>query len=143
MSSQWAYELPNESLIKEFMQACGRSGAANSGLVFDAFGPTYASKVRYLKGALLARLDGVEPPFCPGDIVQVQAKSDNKVHDSDYRTSLPHGSQQKVQKIHYGGNEKWFLEFTGIPEGDKGCPLFDACGFILEPPVLAPQPESK
>ena len=127
--SQWAYEMDNESLIREFARACAQSGTSNSGLVIDAMGSLYAEEVRYLKGVLLARLEGVKPPFKRNNIVQ--AKSAKEVHSTDWVRSLPSDSHQKIRRIHYDGNGKWLLEFKGIPVGERGYPQFNANDFLV------------
>ena len=126
-----AYEMTNEELLRAFGQACAEAGVSNSGLVIDVMGPVHASEARYLKGAVLARLDGQKPPFSRGDIVQ--SKSGGEVRAVGYGglsvTSKPH----EIFRVHYLGNEKWLLELRDIPEATRGTPMFPAEEFVLVP----------
>ena len=96
--AQWAYEMDNRTLLKEFWMACARAGVSGSGLVIDVAGPSNAEEARYLKGVLLARLEGKKPPFKRGDVV-------NPVGGGQPRT---------IERIHYNGGDQWSLEFEGI-----------------------------
>ena len=128
--SEWAYEMSNEEILKEFRRACAQSGTANRGLVIDVMGPAYAKEVRYLNGVLLAKLEGIKPPFKRNDTVKV--KPDGEVRPADWwGQPLLRDQKQIISRIHYDGNGKWLLEFQDIPREQEGYPQFNANGFIL------------
>lgn len=129
--AKWAYEMSNEELVDAFANACAASGTANSGLVIDITGPAKASRACYFRGVLLARLEGQKPPFNLSDAVQT--KSDKEVRAANHWRCggvVSHDVQQRIRKIHYGGNGRWFLEFENIPEGEEGYPQFEAEKFV-------------
>ncbi len=128
--SQWAYGLPNKELVEEFARACAQSGMSNSGLVIDVMGSVYyAEEVRYLKGVLLARLEGAKPPFGRGDIVKT--KTGKNVYSVEHAYSLPHNQRQIISRIYYDGG-RWLLKFKGVPAGERGYPRFNADEFVLK-----------
>lgn len=134
--SKWAYEMSDKELIDEFGKACAESGVSNSGLCIDPMGPCDAEEARYLRGAVLARIEGLKPSFKRGDVVQI--KSGRDAHPQDYwGSSLAHDKDQTIRRIHYCGDDKWLLEFEDIPRGERGILRFNADDFILKPPVGA------
>ncbi len=131
-----AYEMTNEELLREFGQACAEARLSNSGFVVDVMGPVHASEARYLKGVVLARLDGQKPPFSRGDVVQ--SKSGDGARAVGWHGRLSGASEpHEIFRVHYLGNEKWLLEFRNLPEGMEGTPLFQAEEFVL---VSVPTP---
>jgi hypothetical protein len=132
--SQWAYDMSNGELIDAFAQACAKSGVSNSGLCIDPWGPLHATEAYYLKGVLLARMEGLKPPLKRGDVVR--SKSDQNVHSVDYLgPSLAHDSDQTIHRINYGGNGKWLLEFFDVPREERGIPQFNIDDFVLKSSV--------
>lgn len=133
--SQWAYEMNNETLVKEFADACAKAGTACSGLVIDVRGPEYVEEAQYLKGVLLARLDGLKPPFKRDDTVRPAQKNIRAV--DWWGGVLPEKPSFKIVRIYYAGKGQWLLAFQGIPEGDRGYPKFDTLNFVLDSAVAA------
>ncbi len=63
-----AYEASNSELVDRFIKACARAGIANSGLCIDPSAGADIVQMNYLKGAVLARLDGPKATcFFPWD----------------------------------------------------------------------------
>jgi hypothetical protein len=79
MSNKWAYDMSDEELIRH---------ARISG---------------YLKGVLLSRLEGLKPPFRPGELVWYK-----------YGQSTLLCDREEIKEIYYIAGS-WFLKFT-----DKG-----------------------
>jgi len=127
--SEWAYEMSNKDIIDAFGKACAQSGVSNSGICIDPMGPYHAGEAHYFRGVLLARLEGLEPPFNRGDVTKV--KSGQRIRPVDWGMEpLPESrSHFTITRIHYDGNGKWFLEFEGV-SGERGQSRFDADGFV-------------
>jgi len=133
--SEWAYDMSNGELIDAFANACARSGASNSGLCIDPMGPWHAADARYFKSVLLARLEGLKPPFKRGDVVKT--KSGQGAHSMDYwGPSMPHNAHQTIHRIYYDGNGRWLLDFEGISSKERRDPQFNADDFVLESSVV-------
>lgn len=126
-----AYEMTNEELLREFGQACAEAGLSNSGLVIDVMGPVHVGEARYLKGVVLARLDGQKPPFSCEDVVQ--SKSGGEVRAVGYGGLFAISGSHEIFRVHYLGNEKWLMELRDIPEATRGTLMFPAEEFILVP----------
>lgn len=107
------YSWSNERLVGEFAHACRRAGVSGSGVVVSFSTESDASKASYLRGVLNARLDGVTPPFSPGQIIQPK-QSETKPSGNDWRRSnRARVLQDKltVDKVYYLGKQKWLLNF--------------------------------
>lgn len=131
----WAYDMPHEELLRNFADACAEAGTANSGFVFDIMGPVHVANARYLKGVLLSRLEGKQPPFKRGNMVQPKAGSTGVHAEAYWGISVLPGVAQTITKIHYEGNGRWLLQFKGIPEGARGFPQFKAEEFEAVPSI--------
>ncbi len=114
--SQWAYEMSHEELVNYFMRICARAGTASSGLVIDVTGLYEAAEAKYLKGVLLARLDGQKPPFKREEEIEVTADSVYVYHGRN----LKKGEHLTIERIYYQ-DKKWFVTFKGI-EGEEVIP---------------------
>jgi len=133
--SQWAYEMSNADLLQAFARACAEAGVAISGFVLDPMGPLHADTAHYLKGVLLARLEGIKPPFSRDDIVQ--SKSEKEVRPEDFRGLSAAPGPQKIRRIYYEGSGKWLLEFEGVPDGRNGTSIFLTEKFSPVPSPIA------
>ena len=111
--STWAYDMSNEELLGAFMNACGRAGLSNSGMCISASAGDDLTEAHYFRGVVLAGLEGVKPPFKPGE----------KVHSPEkvwpvrpaYSPSIEKGAVFTIERVHYKGKgEGWFLSFEGI-----------------------------
>ncbi len=131
--SQWAYEMSNRDLLRTFTEACAEAGVSCSGIVFDPGASLVVRRFRYLEGVLLSRLDGVKPPFKPGDVVQAK---DGAAADLKGHWLPPPPGELTVQRVHYAGGGDWLLEFKGIPQDHNGAyPTFIAKGVVTIPSV--------
>jgi len=135
--SQWAYEMSNRELLSAFAEACARSGLSNSGIIMSFTGSMDAERARYLRGVLLSRLDGLKPPFKPGDVVKPSGNGVSPVSWRHGHTPLPQDKHQKILSILYAGNGDWLLELEGTQEGEYGRPQFNAKAFVLVASVAA------
>ena len=111
MEEKSAYTMPNAELVEKFMNACARAGSSNSGLAIDVMAGTYLEEAHYHKGAVLARLDGKQPPFVRGMKVRV-----NEGTAFPRKYGPPHLEQDKVQtvdRVWYDHN-KWYLTFREL-----------------------------
>ena len=102
-----SYEAPNEELIAKFTKACMTAGASSSGLVVDLMAGPNLAYMGYLKGVVLARLDGVAPSFEPDQQVRVIAP--DGIRGSWKTIRLPKGHEYKVSRVWYV-EKQWFLE---------------------------------
>src|SRR3569832_2801825 len=110
--AKWAYEMSDQELLDEFMNACARAGTSNSGLVIDFSAGSDRAEAHYLRGVVLSRIDGEKPPFARGDKVilnQPPAQSVNKVNYSP--RFLKEGEVHEVSRIYYEGKRTWALSF--------------------------------
>ena len=139
-----AYELDNEALLKEFMNACGRAGTSNSGLCYDLAASEHLKYAHYLKGVVLAKIEGEDPPFKPGDIV-ICVKRDGAYPAFGYSsfplpgTILCQRQPKKIIRVYYKGGKKWEVELA--PNHER---LYRAEDFsIAETPNDTPERTTK
>ena len=152
------YSWDDEKLLKEFMNACARAGSASSGIAIDVTTGDCISTAHHLKGVLKARLEGLKPPFNPGDTVQLNKENIRPSFENGWRRSrnervIP--GKIIILKVHYLGNNEWRITFIGkdpsttdeerISDQDGGWTnhyplLFDAKDFVLAQPETIPVP---
>jgi hypothetical protein len=132
---KWAYAMSNVELLNEFCRYYAKAAVSNSGLVISCFGSYEADEANYFKGVLLARLDGVKPPFKRGDVVS--PKTNNDVHSVGWRDrqKLSGDATQTISRIYYEGSGCWLLMFHGAEWGEGGYPKYDSSEFKLHAPV--------
>ncbi len=118
MANKWAYDMTDQELVDEFMNATARAGASNSGLVIDFSAGSDRAEAHYFKGVVLARLAGVKPPLKPGckmaplSSLTRGAVSVNYDRDSFAHLGINPGEVCKVRRILYVEG-KWQLSFEG------------------------------
>jgi hypothetical protein len=113
------YTWDDEELLKRFMNACSRAGVSGSGLIFDVAAGTNIAYAHYLKGVVLARIQGVKPPLEPDSKVRpnkalVKPSRSNHHERSSHARELP--SSLTIELIFYCGkdglgNEMWEVKF--------------------------------
>src|SRR3989338_9343917 len=64
--SENPYSWDTATLLSKFMDACGRAGFSNCGLVISPTADNDLADAHYLRGVVLARIDQVKPPFVAG-----------------------------------------------------------------------------
>lgn len=147
MSAKWAYDLSNSELLGKLVNVAARAGISGSGLVIDCGSQSYFSDLRYLKGVVLARLEGKKPPFKTGDrVFPVEGKTVTGKCLSTYgRDWWPKdyvfNDSAEVVGIIYLGNDEWEICLKGFcsdfDDGDRfqkggGPPVrFNAKEFVL------------
>lgn len=106
-----AYELSNEALLKEFMEACARAGVSNSGLCYSPTAGVHQDRANYFRGVVLARLEGEKPPFKPGDTI-ICVKPNGAYQTTGYCHTPMRGwtEPQKVVRLYYKGAKVWELK---------------------------------
>lgn len=125
------YLLSNTDLLNTFMRACSRAGASNNGMVIDFMAPYDAQYAQYLKGVVLARIDGKQPPFTEGSIV-VLSGQDPLLDDIYLKAPITPGTHLAINQVHYLGNNQWRLVFKGIdPAYDGRIPIYKPDRFTL------------
>lgn len=152
------YSWDNEKLLKEFMNTCSYAGFSGSGIVIDVTAGESVSGAHYLKGVLKARLEGLKPPFNPGDIVKPNKEKLRPSDKNSWKRSRNERSlsiQLTVNKVHYLGDNSWNLTFLGkdpsTTDVERICDqdgawtnhyplLFDAKDFVLAQPEAIPVP---
>lgn len=108
-----AYEREDTVLLGEFMNACGRAGASNSGLCISPSAGHDLLDAHYLKGAVLARLRGVKPPFEPGQILRLKKGE----RCGGWRQPEPQG-KLTVARVYFNDAGRWTLTFKEIDQFD-------------------------
>jgi len=127
---QWAYEMTHQDLVTEFADVCARLGTVNSGLVISMTGSSrHARDVQYLEGVLMARLDGVQPPFKRDHVVHAKIKN-GATSMGLSRIVLKQDQPVTIHRIHYDKG-RWLLEFRGVSNRERESPLFSASDFVL------------
>ncbi len=131
MPEETVYTNTNEDLINRFMKVCAQAGLANSGVVVDG---SKLSDAQYFKGALLARLDKVNPPFEHGTMVIVIA---SRIEDKKGNGPvLQHCAKYKISRVWYI-EKGWYLEFENVNSA-RGAALYPVDYFArMENPVSA------
>jgi hypothetical protein len=110
--------MKDQELVDEFMNACARAGASNSGLVIDFAAGSDRAEAHYLKGVVLARIAGVKPPLRPGrKMIPLSSLPKGVVSVNYDRDSFAHlginpGEVCKIRRILYVEG-KWQLCFEG------------------------------
>ncbi|MBU2036631.1 hypothetical protein KJ866_00245 [Patescibacteria group bacterium] len=122
------YDWDNGLLLAKFMMVCMKAG--NSGNISD-FGPPASddsAQLSYLKGAVMARLEGKKPPFKPGDDA-LSCEEARPLNSPASDLILP-GKTMEVIRVYYSGNDLWHIEI----EGHLGL-LYRAEDFVLVLPT--------
>lgn len=130
---KWAYEMTYEELLDALGEVCVKAGRKR--FLVDPAGVAWKEEedVEYYRGAILARLQRVKPPFNPFDSVTPKKKKD--VIAREIPSSLAYaGKTHAIERIYYRGNGVWLLEFDNFPRWKGRRPLFRAEDFILVPP---------
>jgi hypothetical protein len=107
-----AYDYTHMELVDAFVRAVAKAGVANSGLVIEIMGPHHAREARYLRGVLLARLEGQERPFTKGDRVRLKTRlavSSVNYDGGYYRREVHAGKEYAVSRVFYDGIGKWSI----------------------------------
>ena len=64
------YDLKFEELLNRYTNVCARLGVSNSGLVISFGGTHLYDEMLYLRGVLIAKYNGLTPPFKRGDEIR-------------------------------------------------------------------------
>lgn len=131
-----AYDDKIEVLLDRLIQASARAGVSGSGLVISASTGHDALFVQYLRGAVLARLEGVTPPFKPQDRVRAQST----VYGCGQKT-IKQDEVLTVERVFYGRGH-WTLEFKEFSPFDRDGRCLDrhlASAFSIVPAQADPQ----
>ena len=131
--SRSIFDIGHDDLVGLLVVAAVKAGAATSGGVFDPTGPTRVVELRHLRGIVLARLEGKNPPpFRPGDKVSLKETNHGRtIHARDFEgfstssKTLKGNGPFVIYRIWYYG-EKWSLSLLS-PERDEllyDCDLF-------------------
>ena len=91
-----AYGVDLQTLVNQLKQATARARDSGAETLKQAL-----CRRSYIRGAISARLEGVEPPIDAGDIVE--AKPD---------CGLP-GGTKVVDRVYYHGRNRWTALFKG------------------------------
>ena len=133
MAQESAYNLDNEGLLKIFMNACARAGVSRSGLVIDPPAGYELAEAHYLKGVVLARMEGKRPPFKAGD----EIISESGVREGYSTLAIPPKQKLRVRCVYYKGSNNWSVEFPGLSGGS-----YPAEKFVLAPPENSTEKKS-
>jgi hypothetical protein len=112
--NDFAYNWPPAKLLDTFMQASARAGVSGSGLVIDLSSGTHSADATYLKGVLLARLEGAVPELKPGDKVRATSSLLRPLTMGDWRVWISSRNVKgdlTISKILYLGNKSWAYQF--------------------------------
>ena len=127
-----SYEIPDKELVDKLISVAAAAGTACSGLVVDMTTPSRVENLHYLKGCMLARLDGVKPEIQPGHEVEIPEgkKVNGKGLDGLCFGVEPLGCDNyTVIRVWYR-DKQWFLELNGKSKEEGGVALYPADQFI-------------
>jgi hypothetical protein len=110
------FEMEPRQLVNRLMDACARAGIANSGLCIDITAGIKIREAHLLKAAILAKMEGVTPPFKTGDRVRVaQSQCFSAAAEGWEGRRIAPEETLTVRGVFYKGNGGWLLEFKEIP----------------------------
>lgn len=122
MAEKTVYEIEPEELVKKFRDMAAQAGISGSGLVIDfAAGYTFL-EASYLEGAVLARIEGVQPPFSPGMLLKPK---DGKVQGYGRPKSIEVEEIVTVGRVFYEGRGRWTMELRGLEKFSEQGRSFD------------------
>lgn len=132
------YDLSNDELVKELMNASARVGVSSSGLVIDCASYSHRTDMWYLQGIVLSRLSGLNPPISPEGNQLVKAKKKSFAFRAP---EVVAGQTCKVNRVWYNEG-KWKVtlcsltgqEFEGS-EGQLALYLLEDFEVVEEKPV--------
>lgn len=129
----YAYDMPNEELLKEFTRAAAEVGIASSGLCIDVMANLKFEEFNYLKGVVLSRLEGLKSSFTRGDKVVVKSGITSRPRSPNFSPALKSDMDEAlvVSRTHYTDKE-WFLEFRNLKEGVSFLVIYPAKDFELK-----------
>ena len=111
MAEKTSHEVSNVELIERFMKACARAGISNSGLCIDPSAGAQIVQMNYLRGVILARLDGQKPPFKHDMKVGVKKGAVLPVRPKCYYAPNLEGKQTyTIDRVWYDSGT-WYLTF--------------------------------
>jgi len=104
-----AYDLNNEDLLDRFVNACVKAGISCSGLVIDPCADYDHMNAKYLRGVVLARLEGQKPPLASG--TKVIVPEGRKVTGILYNQEILFpGTIFTVERVFFFGKGNWCVE---------------------------------
>ena len=115
-TSKWAYETTNLELLDELIERCCKAAPAAQGLITDAGAGCDWQEAQYLRGVILSKLDGNEPPFKPDDQV-ICIEESVRCLDNAYLVEID--QQLTIVRIWYLGDGDWALEFKELKVREK------------------------
>lgn len=131
MAEKTSYEVSNIELINRFGDACARAGIANSGLCIDFTAGDKIVQVNYLKGVILARLDGQKPPFEPGMKVRIKKEVVRPVPPKHYDApNSRRGQTYTINRVWYDDG-RWYLTFKELEQWSELKAQYPATQFCL------------
>ena len=107
------YEWSTDQLLSEFMNACGRTGFSNSGLVISFTAGDDRSRAYYLRSVVHARIDQAIPPIKSGDQVLPKERL-----IAPLPVKYEYGKERELPKlltvavVRYKGNGQWTVTFV-------------------------------
>lgn len=116
--SKLAYDYTNEELVDALGKSAARCGFSNSGLVIDPMAGYDRQEYHYLKGVLLSRLDGEQPPARRGDIVVLGPEGSGRptLYSIRGNGSVSKGKKLEITRTWYLGNGRWAYSFDSATE---------------------------
>lgn len=101
--SRLAYDYTNEELVD---------------IVIDIMAGSHRHEYIYLRGVLLSRLDGKQPPARCGDIVVVEGKGSGRptVYSLRGNGAVSKGEKLEITRTWYLGNGRWTYSFDKAKE---------------------------
>ncbi len=117
----YAYDMGHQGLLDAMAHAAAETGISGSGLVIDPAAPFHREEYHYLRGVVLARLEGQEPPVRRGDqVVYEDERPSDTFHSENQsghrRKTLGDTGPYIVYRVWYLGDGKWALSFEGSHE---------------------------
>ena len=137
--SKTAYEALSSELVDRFMKACARAGVSNSGLCMDPSAGADIVQMNYLRGAVLARMDGQKPPFKSGK-VGVKEEVVLPIRPRGYDAPcLKEKRVYTIDRVWYDGG--WYLTFKELSNWSElkaQYPATQFYSFFPSTPEVAP-----
>jgi len=113
------YESGNEVLLKELIGMSIKVDFADKGEINEPYATEYREELQYIKGIILARMEGLKQPlnFTKGTNVKPRTGKVRIVGEEDH-IHIPTNHDLTVNRVWYEGKGLWSVWVRGLPTKD-------------------------